>query len=144
MGREYRARVKEKYGKQAVVAYETLEVGGSLGAGAAAAAALGDRQSITTYTTKRPAKLDAITIQLDAATAAGSGQIWVRALVNGLEVGSGIVPAGLSRGDVTFETEKGEEVRLSIDDTLVLDVTKGATAAAHSITARAALRLYEI
>jgi hypothetical protein len=146
MGLEYKRRIKEQYGKQAVVAYETLEVGAALGAGAAGPTALADRQGLLSYTTKRPAKLDGVTIQLDSALAAGSGTVRVRALVNGVAVGSGTVPAGLSRGDVMFETEKGvdAEVRLVAEDTLVLDVTKGATAAAHLMTARAALRLFEL
>ena len=144
MGREYKTRIKEQYGKKAVVAYETLELGGTIAPAAAGPATLTDRQAIGSYTTKRNAKLDAITVQLSSALVTGSGTVRVRALVNGVAVGSGTVPAGLSRGDVTFETEKDAAVRLTPEDVLVVDVTKGATPIVQTLTARVALRLFEL
>lgn len=146
MGLEYKKRIKELQGKKAVVAYETLAFGATLAPGAAVAALLADAQGLTAYTTKRPAKLDGITMQLDAALAAGSGDVSVRALVNGLEVGSGLIPAGLSRGDVMFKTKDGidAEIRMTPEDVLTLDITKGATAAVNQMSVRAALRLFEL
>jgi hypothetical protein len=144
MGKEYKKRLKEQYGRAAVVAYETVELGATILPPASGPTALADRQSIATYRVARPAKLDGVTIQLDAALAAGSGDVSVRVLKNGVAVGSGTVLAGLAHADVMFETELDDEVRLVVDDMIVVDMTKGATAAVHSLTARAALRLFEL
>lgn len=144
MGREYRRRQKEIYGKGAVVGNDVIEVGGDIAPAASVATALSDANNVASFVMKRPAKLDMIAINLQSALTVGSGNVSVRALVNGAEVGSGVVLPGLARADVTFESEKDEEIELSANDILTLDVTKGATDVVRGLTARALLRLLEI
>jgi hypothetical protein len=144
MGIENKRRLKEQYGRDAVVAYEQIQLGATIAPAASGPTALADAQGVASYTTRRPAKLDGITLQVSTPLTAGSGTVRVRALVNGLAVGSGTINAGNAFGDVMFESKALSEVRLAAGDVLVLDVTKGATNVARGLTARAALRLYEL
>lgn len=145
MGIEHKRRLKEQYGKSAVVAYETVELGGALAPAASGPTTLTDRQGVGTYTARRKTKVDGIVMQLDAALAAGSGDIRVRALKNSIAASSsGTVNPGNAFGDVMYASEELNELILEPGDTLVVDYTKGATAAVVNMTARVALRLFEL
>ncbi len=144
MGKEYKKRIKEQYGRPSVLAYETLEVGGTIAPAATGPVSLSDRQSISTYTATRPLKLEGLTMQVSSALTAGSGDVSVRAVVNGVAVGSGTIDAGDSSADVIFATEADAEINLVLGDTLLLDVSKNPTNVVRTLTVRAGLRLFEL
>lgn len=142
MGLEYNKRLKEQYGKVAVVGYDVFAVGSGLGLGTVTNAVLPDANGIPVYKLSRPAKLDGVTISLATALAAGSGALSVRALVDGTVVGSGVVAAGADYSDVMFETKSLANVNMAADSVLTLDVSK-TTGDRVTVSARALIRLLE-
>jgi len=144
MGREYTKRVKEQYGRQAVVMNEVVHMGGNLAPASASGTLLSDAFSVAEYRVARPAKLDGITVNVSPQLVAGSGSVAVRALVNGTPVATATVAAGEKHGDTMQETERDLEVRLVASDELTLDVVKGATPSGVDISARVGLRLFEV
>lgn len=144
MGREYQTRIKEQYGRPAIVGYETLAVGAALAPAASGPSNLTDANGVATYTLERDGKLDVLNLQLGSAAAAASGDVSVRVMLNGVAQGSGTISAGNTSAELTFQTEKDNELALSSGDALLLDVTKGATGIVRNLTARAAIRLFEV
>lgn len=144
MGIEWKRRTKEMNGNAAVVAYSTISLGGTLAPAASGPTALADAQGVASFTTRRPAKLDGLLLDVDTALTAGSGVVSVRALVDGVAKGSGTINAGNAFGDRMFESENLDEVRLAAGETLTLDVTKGATNVVRALSVRASLRLFEL
>lgn len=144
MGIEFKRRLKEINGRDAVVAYETLELGATLAPAASGPTAMADAQGISSYTARRKTKVDGITMQLSAALAASSGNVQVRARKNTVAASSsGVVNPGNAFGDVMFTSENLDELILDPGDTLVVDYTKGATESVRTMTTRVNLRLFE-
>lgn len=143
MGKEYRTRLKESYGKDAVVAYSTVLMGATaLASGALTAASLADAMTNTTYETDRPTKLDGITVNIDGALGVGE-TLSVNALVDAVRVGVASLVEGDTSADVMFTTELEEEVRLIAGQVITLTADKSVTASAIALSARVSLRLLE-
>lgn len=143
MGLEYKKRIKEQYGRKAVVGYDVANLGGSLVAASVSDQILADANSVSHYVVNRPAKLDGLTLQVTPQLVAASGALTVRALIDGTPVGTGTIPAGQAYGDVMFETESSRDVSLASGNVLTLDASKDATPSGVNISVRALLRLLE-
>jgi hypothetical protein len=143
MSLEYKKRLKEQYGRKAVVAYETLTFANTaLGTGVLSDATVADAGGITDYRAKQTTKLDGVSCDLTAVLASGES-LTLNILVAAVSVGTITLVAGERSGVVTFETKNAADVNLSAGQVLQLTVDKSATAGNPGITARANLRVIE-
>ncbi len=143
MSLESKKRLKEQYGRKAVVAYETLVYRDvALGVGGAVGLPLTDAGGIVDCIVKQNTKLDAVSCDLDAVLGGGE-TLSVDVLVDSVTVGTIDLVAGERSGIVTFETSKRADVNLVAGEVLELKVDKSGTSGDPRITARINLRVIE-
>ena len=143
MSLESKKRLKEQYGRKAVVPYETLVYRDvALGVGGAVGLPLTDAGGIVDYIVKQNTKLDGVSCDLDAVLGGGE-TLTVDVLVDSVTVGTIDLVAGERSGIVTFETSKRADVNLAAGEVLELKVDKSGTAGDPRITARINLRVIE-
>lgn len=141
MGIEHKKRLKEQYGKKAVVGLDCVNMGIADASGTLSSTSLVDPFGVSHYKLYRPGKLDAVTVMTNPALPSAN-TLTVNIIVNEVERGEVVFAVGQSGVDKTFQSELFHDVVLASGDVVKLTATASLNTNVD-ISARASIRLYE-
>ncbi len=121
MGREYRRRIKNQYGRPALIGQDVVELTGSVGQAPGPAAALTDSLGAASYVAPADARLLGVVVQ--ATGVIGIGRVGVEVLLDGSLVASGNLGGGTNSSYIQLPIETDEDVAIASGQALTANVS---------------------
>ncbi len=120
MGREYRRRIKNQYGRPALIGQDVVVLSGPIGQAPTGAVALTDSLGAASYVAPTDARLLGVVVQATGVIALG--RVGVEVLLDGALVASGNLGGGTNSTYLKLAIETDEDVPIASGQALTANV----------------------